>query len=288
MIDSSDPLHDLPSLPQIVTQYKLGANKRLGQHFLLDKNLLDKIARLAAPLSGYHVAEIGPGPGGLTRALLQLGANQVLAIEKDSRFIPALAQIGDRASGRLEIIEGDALRINLAETLPEPRKIIANLPYNVGTKMLINWLSAKPCFWSQMVLMFQKEVAERITAQPGDKAYGRLAILCQSVARAHIAFDVPARLFTPPPKVDSAIVILEPHPQPFDDLQSLGQISAAAFGQRRKMLRKSLKPFAKARDIDLGLWLEQCAIDPQARPETLTITDFHTLTQQLKMLKHNQ
>ena len=277
-----DNIQDLPSLSETVRAHGLGANKKLGQHFLLDMNLTDKIARLAAPLDGHHVAEIGPGPGGLTRALLLRGADKVLALEMDERFMAPLAEIGDLAGGRLEIIRGDALKVNIPEALPAPRKIVANLPYNVGTKMLINWISAKPVFWSQMVLMFQKEVAQRVVAAPGESAYGRLAILCQSVASCRMAFDVPARAFSPPPKVDSAVIVLEPLERPFEDLKTLGEVTAAAFGQRRKMLRGSLKPVAKKYGVVLEGWLESCGVEPTARPETLPAASFQALVLGIK------
>jgi len=277
-----DNIQDLPSLSETVRAHGLGANKKLGQHFLLDMNLTDKIARLAAPLDGHHVAEIGPGPGGLTRALLLRGADKVLALEMDERFMAPLAEIGDLAEGRLEIIRGDALKVNIPEALPAPRKIVANLPYNVGTKMLINWISAKPVFWSQMVLMFQKEVAQRVVAAPGESAYGRLAILCQSVASCRMAFDVPARAFSPPPKVDSAVIVLEPLERPFEDLKTLGEVTAAAFGQRRKMLRGSLKPVAKKYGVVLEDWLESCGVEPTARPETLPVESFQALVLGIK------
>ena len=277
-----DNIQDLPSLSETVRVHGLGANKKLGQHFLLDMNLTDKIARLAAPLDGHHVAEIGPGPGGLTRALLLRGADKVLALEMDERFMAPLAEIGDLAEGRLEIIRGDALKVNIPEALPAPRKIVANLPYKVGTKMLINWISAKPVFWSQMVLMFQKEVAQRVVAAPGESAYGRLAILCQSVASCRMAFDVPARAFSPPPKVDSAVIVLEPLERPFEDLKTLGEVTAAAFGQRRKMLRGSLKPVAKKYDVVLEDWLESCGVEPTARPETLPVESFQALVLRIK------
>lgn len=280
---TDNALDSLPSLSQVVKQYGLGANKKLGQHFLLDMNLTDKIARLASPLDGYHIAEIGPGPGGLTRALLHYPVGSVTVIEMDDRFLPALGDIGRASGERLSVIKGDALKFDIAENLPAPRKIIANLPYNVGTKMLINWVSAKPLFWDQLVLMFQKEVAERVCAQPGENAYGRLAVLCQSVAECHIAFDIPARAFTPPPKVDSAVIVMHPlesHKR-YADLPLLGQITQAAFGQRRKMLRASLKGFAKQKQIDISDWLSMADVDPQARPETLAVRDFHALADAL-------
>ena len=270
-------LDKLPTLAQTVDIHGLRANKSLGQHFLLDMNITDKIARLAAPLDGVSVAEIGPGPGGLTRALVQNGA-QVLAIEMDERFLPALDDIA-RASGKLRVLHGNALKVDIAQHLSGEIKIIANLPYNVGTKMLINWLTAAPLFWSQAVLMFQKEVAQRVTATPQDKAYGRLAILTQSVAAARIAFDVPARAFSPPPKVDSAVVVLDPLPEGerFSDLKLLGEVTMAAVGQRQKMLRQSLKSTAKKYGTTPIDWCEACEIDPQRRPETLEVKAFQAL-----------
>lgn len=276
----TDSLDALPTLHQTVDIHGLRADKSLGQHFLLDLNLTRSIARLARPLDGVNVAEIGPGPGGLTRALILEGAEQVLAIEMDERFLPPLDDIA-RASGRLSVHHGDALRLNIAEALPTPRKIVANLPYNVGTKMLVNWIGARPRFWEQMVLMFQLEVAQRVCAQPGESAYGRLAILCQSVGACRIAMEVPARLFTPPPKVDSAVVVIDPLDDPFDDLKALGELTQAAFGQRRKMLRASLKPFAKRKGLDLGAWLESTGIDPTARPETLPVEAFQRMVKEI-------
>ena len=275
-----DELGALPTLHETVRIHDLRADKSLGQHFLLDLNLTRSIARLARPLEGVHVAEVGPGPGGLTRALILEGAEQVLAIEMDDRFFPPLEDIA-RASNRLMVHHGDALKLDLADALPAPRKIVSNLPYNVGTKMLINWIEQKPRFWTQMVLMFQLEVAQRVCAQPGDNAYGRLAVLCQSVASCRIAMEVPARLFTPPPKVDSAVIVLDPLETPFEDLKALGDVTQAAFGQRRKMLRASLKSFAKRKGLDLNAWLEGSDVDPTARPETLTVAQFQTLASAL-------
>ncbi|MEP4052080.1 MAG: 16S rRNA (adenine(1518)-N(6)/adenine(1519)-N(6))-dimethyltransferase RsmA [Litorimonas sp.] len=275
------PIEDLPSLSETVKTYGLGANKKLGQHFLLDMNLTDKIARLAEPLAGHSVAEIGPGPGGLTRALLLRGVEKLIAIEMDERFIPALAEIGDLSSGRLEIAQGDALKFDIATNLPAPRKIVANLPYNVGTKMLINWVTASPIFWTQLVLMFQLEVAQRVVAQPSEPHYGRLAVLCQSVAHCRMAFEVPARAFTPPPKVDSAVIVLEPLAAPFSELKALGQVTQAAFGQRRKMMRRSLRSLAEQSGFVLEDWLESCEVDPKARPETLPVSAFQALASAL-------
>lgn len=278
-------LDNLPTLTETVKQYNLAADKRLGQHFLLDQNVTDKIARYAAPLQGVSVAEIGPGPGGLTRSLIRGGADQVLAIEMDERFLPALADIGrasknENGSDKLRVYKGNGLKVDIAAELSAPIKIISNLPYNVGTKMLINWLTASPIFWDQMVLMFQKEVAMRIAAKAGDPHYGRLAILAQSVAKTQIVFDVPAKAFTPPPKVDSAVVLLDPLPKEaqFEDLKALGQVTHAAFVMRRKMLRRSLKGFAQKHKMDIKNWLEVTEIKPESRPETLTVYDFHRLT----------
>lgn len=286
-------LDNLPTLTETVKQYNLAADKRLGQHFLLDQNVTDKIVRYAAPLEGVSVAEIGPGPGGLTRSLIRGGAKAVLAIEMDERFLPALADIGrvsktDDGSDVLRVYKGNGLKVDISEELSGPIKIVSNLPYNVGTKMLINWLTARPIFWQQMVLMFQKEVAERIAAHAATPHYGRLAILAQSVARTQIVFDVPAKAFTPPPKVDSAVILLDPLPeeQRFEDLNALGQVTQAVFIMRRKMLRRSLKNFATKHNIDIQNWLEATDINPESRPETLTVDDFHRLTRYF--IKHRK
>ena len=275
-------IESLPSLSETVKTHGLGANKKLGQHFLLDMNLTDKIARLAEPLAGHSVAEIGPGPGGLTRALLLRGAEKLIAIEMDERFIPALAEIGDQSEGRLEIAQGDALKYDIAANLAAPRKIVANLPYNVGTKMLINWITASPIFWNQLVLMFQLEVAQRVVAAPGEAHYGRLAVLCQSVAQCRLAFEVPATAFTPPPKVDSAVIVLDPLETPFEDLKTLGRVTQAAFGQRRKMLRRSLRLLAEQSGLVLEDWIEGCGVNPKARPETLPVSAFQALANSIK------
>lgn len=271
-------LDNLPSLRKVLQKYGLFAKKSLGQHFLLDLNLTDKIARLAAPHPA--VLEVGPGPGGLTRSLLLAGAEKVLAVEKDQRFLPPLQDIIDASDGRLEVNNSDALRVDAAElTDIRPLRICANLPYNVGTKLLVNWLTASPVFWDRMVLMLQKEVAERVVAAPGSKAYGRLAVLAGSITHGHISFDIPASAFTPPPKVDSAVIVLDllPKDRRFTDLKTLGQVTAAAFGQRRKMLRKSLKQMANTHNIALDEWLEKAEINPTDRPETVDIAGFHRL-----------
>lgn len=281
-------LEDLPTLTQTVQIHNLAANKKLGQHFLLDMNITHNIARLVTPLDQSTIFEIGPGPGGLTRALLMNGADKVITIEMDDRFLAPLSDIERASNGRLTTINADALRVDLAKIALESTpgntiKIAANLPYNVGTKLLTNWLTATPLFWSQAVLMFQKEVAERICATPEDSAYGRLAILTQSVCSARMAFDLPARDFTPPPKVDSAVIVLDPLPleKRYKNLKKLGQVTEAAFGQRRKMLRRSLKTIASRHDVVVENWLETCEIEPTRRPETLPVKDFHKLADYL-------
>jgi len=232
---------DLPPLREVLAAAGIAARKRFGQHFLLDLNLTRKIARLAGPLDGESVIEVGPGPGGLTRALLEAGAH-VIAIEKDARFIPLLEAIAAQAPGRLEVIEADALAVD-PTALPVGAAIVANLPYNVATPLLIGWLTG-PLQPRSMTLMFQKEVAARIVAAPGSKDYGRLSVLAQALCEARIVMDLPARAFTPPPKVESAVVRLTPRaetPAPAV-VEALQRLTAAAFGQRRKMLRSSLKP----------------------------------------------
>jgi 16S rRNA (adenine1518-N6/adenine1519-N6)-dimethyltransferase len=278
-------LNDLPPLRGVLQKHGLFAKKSLGQHFLLDLNLTDKIARLAAPHPA--VLEVGPGPGGLTRSLLLAGAEHVFAIEKDERFLAPLQEIIDVSEGRLSVSNTDALRVDAATlTDVRPMRICANLPYNVGTKLLINWLTTSPIFWDRMVLMLQKEVAERVVAAPGTKAYGRLAVLAGSITHGHISFDIPASAFTPPPKVDSAVIVLDilPEDKRFSDLKTLGKVTAAAFGQRRKMLRKSLKQLANIHSISLDEWLEEAEINPTDRPETVDIGGFHRLVKSLPPL----
>ena len=278
-------IRDLPPLRDVLHRYGLTANKNFGQHFLFDLNLTDKIARLAAPHD--TIVEIGPGPGGLTRSLLMAGTGRLIAIEKDRRFIPVLKEIEKVAPGPLTIVEGDALKIDIGQISNDyPLRICANLPYNVGTKLLINWLTASPVFWDRLVVMLQKEVAERIVAKAGDNAYGRLAVLASSVATPHLAFDVPARAFTPPPKVDSAVVVLDvlPPDDRFTDLDTLARITETAFGQRRKMLRKSLRPLAKRWNICLETWLDTANVAPDIRPEVLDIAGFHSLVRVAKAL----
>ena len=264
---------DLPSLAETVRTHGLRADKGLGQHFLLDNNITDKIASLCdLPAT---VLEVGPGPGGLTRALIEAGAERVVAVEMDSRFLPALDEVA-QLSGKLEIVHGDALKVR--PDLPQDFVIAANLPYNVGTKLLTNWLTQSPREWSQMVLMFQLEVAQRVVAGPGKSAYGRLAVLAQSVAECHIAMNVPARAFSPPPKVDSAVVVLRPLDEPYPHLKDLSRVTQAAFGQRRKMLRAALKSLANQSGLRAEAWLESAGIDPTARAETVPISGFQRLT----------
>jgi 16S rRNA (adenine1518-N6/adenine1519-N6)-dimethyltransferase len=234
------PELDLPPLREALAAAGIAARKRFGQHFLLDLNLTRKIARLAGPLKDQAVIEVGPGPGGLTRALLEAGA-RVVAIEKDARFLPLLDAIAARAGGRLRVIAGDALSVDPA-ALPAGAVIVANLPYNVATPLLVGWLTG-PLRPRSMTLMFQKEVAGRIAAAPGSRDYGRLSVLTQALCEARVVMDLPARAFTPPPRVDSAVVRLTPRPDPPAPavIDALQRLTAAAFGQRRKMLRSSLK-----------------------------------------------
>lgn len=273
-------MDNLPTLTEVVRLHGLAANKKLGQHFLLDMNITDKIARLVTPAPNETVIEVGPGPGGLTRSLFKAGAENVIAVEMDDRFLPALEDIGDAANGNLSVINDDAVKIDWHEITKGPTKIAANLPYNVGTKILINWLTADPLFWSRAVLMFQKEVAERIAATPGEKAYGRLAILSQSVCDVDLSFIVPAKAFTPPPKVDSAVVFMDVKPlaRRYSNLKALGEVTQAAFGQRRKMLRRSLKSFAEKQGLNAEEWCQACDINPQNRPEDLPVEAFQRLT----------
>ena len=270
-------IDDLPPLRDVISTHDLRARKSLGQNFLLDLNLTFKIARTAGDLSDTTVLEVGPGPGGLTRALLAAGARRVVAIEKDTRCLPALAEIAARYPGRLHVKNADALTINPALVAESgPLKIVANLPYNVGTQLLLNWVATPhwPPSWDSLTLMFQKEVAERIVARPGDRAYGRLGVLVGWRCHSTLAFDVGPKAFTPPPKVTSAVVHLSPRPQPLPcDLDALERVTQAAFGQRRKMLRASLKTLAP----DAQDRIEAAGIAPTARAETLDIAQFVAL-----------
>ncbi|SMO95093.1 dimethyladenosine transferase [Thalassovita litoralis] len=271
----------LPPLRQVIDDHGIAAKKSLGQNFLLDLNLTAKIARLAGDLSQCDVLEIGPGPGGLTRGLLAEGARRVLAIEKDSRCMPALAEIADAYPGKLEVINGDALDVDPLAHLTPPIRIAANLPYNVGTELLIRWLTPQewPPFWSSLTLMFQKEVAERIVAQPGSKAYGRLALLAQWRTDARIVLHLPPEAFSPPPKVHSAVVHLTALPEPKypADPKKLEQVVARAFNQRRKMLRAALKGMAP----DIEDRLLASGIQPTDRAETVSLEQFCALSRNL-------
>ena len=274
-------IDNLPPLREVIANHGLSARKSLGQNFLLDLNLTAKIARQAGDLTGCDVLEIGPGPGGLTRGLLSEGARKVLAIEKDHRCLPALHEIAEAYADRLQIIEGDALEVNPLEHLTPPIRVAANLPYNVGTELLVRWLTPKewPPFWQSLTLMFQREVADRIVAQPGSKAYGRLAILAQWRADANIVINLPPSAFTPPPKVSSAVVHLTALEKPrFEaDAKVLERVVAAAFNQRRKMLRAALKGVAP----DIEDRLHAAGLKPTERAEQISIEGFCALAREI-------
>ncbi len=256
---------------EVIAAHGLNASKALGQNFLLDEQLLDRIARIPGPLDGATVYEVGPGPGGLTRALLRTGA-KVVAVERDRRCLPALAEVNDAADGRLTVIEGDALAIDESAVAGDGAHIASNLPYNVGTALLVRWLGGEtwPPFWQSLTLMFQLEVAERIVAKPGTGAYGRLAVLAQWRSEAKLAMKIHRSAFVPPPKVMSAVVHIVPKAAPEGvSAAVLEKVTAAAFGQRRKMLRGSLKSVPRAIEA-----LEALGIDPERRAETLRVEDF--------------
>lgn len=268
----------LPPLREVIAAHGLNASKALGQNFLLDEQLLDRIVRIPGPLEGERVYEVGPGPGGLTRALLRAGAN-VVAVERDRRCLPALAEVSEASGGRLTLIEGDALAIDEEKVAGDGAHIASNLPYNVGTALLVRWLAGEnwPPFWASLTLMFQLEVAERIVAKPGTGAYGRLAVLAQWRSEAKLAMKVHRSAFVPPPKVMSAVVHIVPRPAPEGvSAAVLERITAAAFGQRRKMLRRSLQSVPGAIDA-----LESLGIDPERRAETLSVEDFVNLARVL-------
>lgn len=274
-------IDNLPPLRDVIAAHQLSARKSLGQNFLLDLNLTAKIARQAGDLTECDVLEIGPGPGGLTRGLLSEGARKILAIEKDARCLPVLQQISEAYPDRLQVINGDALDIDPLDHLTPPIRIAANLPYNVGTELLVRWLTPKdwPPFWQSLTLMFQREVAERIVAQPGSKAYGRLAILSQWRSEARIALSLPPGAFTPPPKVSSAVVHLTALPEPRfpADAATLSRIVAAAFNQRRKMLRAALKSVSP----DIEDHLNAAGIKPTERAEQVPLEAFCALARSL-------
>jgi 16S rRNA (adenine1518-N6/adenine1519-N6)-dimethyltransferase len=274
-------LDDLPPLREVIAQHGLGANKAFGQHFLLDLNLTGKIARLAGDMSQTHAIEIGPGPGGLTRAILAAGAKTLTVVEKDSRFLGALGDIGTASGGRLHVEQADAMQVDEVACLPAggDKVILSNLPYNVGTLLLIKWLEAEPVWWSRAVLMFQREVADRVVAPPGSKAYGRLAVIAQSRCTVRMGLKVPARAFTPPPKVDSAVVVLDPLPAGtrFEDVAALGVVTASAFGQRRKTLRRSLAQAAGQTGASAEDLIAEAGLDAGARAETVDVPGFQRL-----------
>ncbi len=272
----------LPPLRQVIADHELSARKALGQNFILDLNLTAKIARMAGSLEDHDILEIGPGPGGLTRGLLAEGARKVVAIEKDARCLPALSEIADAYPGRLDVLNADALGFDAAKALQPPVRIVANLPYNVGTELLIRWLTPAcwPPFWSSLTLMFQREVAERIVAQPGSKAYGRLALLGQWRSTAQIVMTLPPEAFTPPPRVSSAVVHLTALPAPRypADARILERLVARAFNQRRKMLRAALKGLTP----DIEDRLRRAGIDPTDRAETVDLERFCALARLLE------
>ncbi|MEE2524775.1 16S rRNA (adenine(1518)-N(6)/adenine(1519)-N(6))-dimethyltransferase RsmA [Hyphobacterium sp. HN65] len=281
-------MNDLPPLRDMIAEHGLRADKGFGQHFLLDLNLTAKIASLCGDVSDAALIEVGPGPGGLTRPLLALGPQKMVVIEMDARFIPVLEQTGEAYETPFEIVEGDALKADEAALIGDgPAVIASNLPYNVGTPLLIKWLKANPLYWRRMVLMFQKEVADRVVAPVGSKAYGRLAILTAAVASARLALKAPARAFTPPPKVDSAVVVLDPLPEDkrFADLEALEIVTESAFGQRRKTLRKSLGIAAGKAGTSSESLLETAGIDPGARAETIDPNGFFRLAEAWRAAK---
>jgi 16S rRNA (adenine1518-N6/adenine1519-N6)-dimethyltransferase len=274
MADAND---GLPPLREVIARLDLAAKKSLGQNFLFDLNLTRRIARAAMPLAGFTVVEVGPGPGGLTRALLAEGATRVVAIERDARVLPALADIAAAYPGRLSVVSADALATDWRKLVTGPAKIVANLPYNIATPLLTGWLTEGPWppWYVSLTLMFQKEVAERIAAAPGSKDYGRLAVLCQWRCAVRKLFDVNRAAFTPPPKVTSSIVQLIPRPEPSPacDVKALERVTAAGFGQRRKMLRSSLKALAAAPETLLA----EAGIDPTLRAEDVPVAGFARL-----------
>ncbi|MGE4221448.1 MAG: 16S rRNA (adenine(1518)-N(6)/adenine(1519)-N(6))-dimethyltransferase RsmA [Alphaproteobacteria bacterium] len=277
-----DPVDALPPLREVIAHHGLAAQKSLGQHFLLDLNLTRRIARAAGDLTTGTVIEIGPGPGGLTRALLLEGAAHVVAIERDARCIATLASLRDAAGSRLTLIEADARHVDPVELGPPPRRIVANLPYNVGTHLLLGWLAGIEAYAS-LTLMFQAEVADRLVAAPGSGDYGRLSVAAGWRCRTRRLFDIPARAFTPPPKIDSTVVQFEPYPVPPwpADPQDFERVTAAAFAQRRKMLRGALK----ALPVDPGTLLARADILPTARAEELSIEDFARLARAFTVLR---
>jgi 16S rRNA (adenine1518-N6/adenine1519-N6)-dimethyltransferase len=280
-------IDDLPPLREVIRRHSLSARKSLGQNFLLDLNLTARIARAAGPLEDATVIEIGPGPGGLTRALLAMGARHVIAVERDERALPALEEIAQRYPGRLEVVCADAQHFDPRPLLGSTRaKIVANLPYNIATALLIDWLSIEPWppWYDTMVLMFQREVAERIVAHENDEAYGRLGVLANWRAETKILFDISPAAFVPQPKVTSSVVRLIPRPAPeVCDRRALEQVAAAAFGQRRKMLRQSLKSLG----IDPARIVAAAEIDETRRPETIPVSGFVAMARELADIRNH-
>jgi 16S rRNA (adenine1518-N6/adenine1519-N6)-dimethyltransferase len=278
-------IDDLPPLRDVIKRHQLSARKSLGQNFLLDLNLTTRIARAAGPLQDATVIEIGPGPGGLTRALLALGAKRVIAIERDERAVAALEEISAHYPGRLHIVNADAMHFDPRPLLgSEPAKIVANLPYNIATALLIGWLSIEPWppWFDTMVLMFQREVAERIVAHDNDEAYGRLAILANWRTEPKILFDISPAAFVPPPKVTSSVIRLVPRMAPMPcDRKALEQVAAAAFGQRRKMLRQSLKSLG----VDPARLAAAADVDPTRRAETIPLAGFVAMARELANIR---
>jgi len=272
-------IDNLPPLRDVISKHGLAAKKALGQNFLLDLNLTSRIARTAGALEGYDIIEVGPGPGGLTRALLANGAERVIAVERDPRCLEALAEISHYHNGKLVVIEGDALATDWESLIDRKAKIVANLPYNIATPLLTGWLGKEkwPPFFESLTLMFQKEVAERICATPADKHYGRLGVLCGWRTHATKAFDVSREAFSPPPKVTSSIVHIEPVEQPLPcSVKALETVTRAAFGQRRKMLRASLKPLGGE------VLLNRAGISPTKRAEEIDVEGFVRLANELE------
>ena len=284
----SDAADRLPPLREVIRRHGLVAKKSLGQNFLFDLNLASRIARAAGPLAGVTVVEIGPGPGGLTRALLALGAAQVIAVERDQRAIAALQEIATLYPNRLDIIAADALDFDPKPRLPAgPVRIVANLPYNIATALLVNWLCIEPWppWFDSAALMFQREVAERIVAAPGTKSYGRLSVLVQWRCEARILFDVNAAAFVPPPKVTSSLIRIVPRPAPLPcERKLLERVSQAAFGQRRKMLRQSLRTLG----ADAPGLIAAAGLDPTARAEDISVAGFVALARALAAPPHRR
>ncbi len=266
---------DLPPLSEVIAQHGLSARRRLGQHFLLDLNITDRMVRTAGDLAQKNVIEVGPGPGGLTRSLLKSNAHKITVIEQDARCLPILEDLQNAYPRKLSIHVGDALKLDLTTLTPEPRCLIANLPYNISTPLLIGWLK-QISSWERITIMLQKEVADRLTASPGNKVYGRLSVMSQWLCRIKHEFDVNKRSFVPPPKVTSSVVTLEPYTEPIAPVswKAMEQVTQMAFGQRRKMIRASLKRL----DLDL----DELEIDPSVRAENLDISDYCRLAQSLE------